>query len=163
MQGLQWVYPSFKHDRADCRRIARPLSPRKVLAYFCPFTADNPDEGIRYSEWGSAAAAREIITRDFYPWPEPDVERRATPGRSGSGRATVTSRGGSPSAVAYRDWPFSAEVVSNTKRAAILACNFIELRRQPDTFRRVTSLCGSPAWTGQTSAYQVSLAKPRVR
>ena len=48
------------------------------------------------------------------------------------------------SAVAYRDWPFSAEVVSNTKRAAILACNFIELR-EPDTYNTVKSLCGSPA------------------
>ncbi len=74
VQGLQWVYPDFKQDRAACRPIARPLSPRKVLAYFCPFTIDNPNEGIRYSEWDSAASAREVIGRDFY-WPETAVER----------------------------------------------------------------------------------------
>ena len=47
----------------DCRRVPRPLSPRKVLAYFCPFNADNPDEGIRYSEWESAAGS----PRDRHP------------------------------------------------------------------------------------------------
>ena len=141
VQGLQWVYPDFKRDRADCRPIARPLSPRKVLAFFCPFTIDNPNEGIRYSEWDSAASAREVIGRDFY-WPETAVERD---GYTWSVwiRESGDERGAFSSAVAYRDWPFSAEVETNTKRAAILACNTID-HRQPETFRRVTSLCGSP-------------------
>ncbi len=141
MQGLLWVYPSFKQDRVACQRVAQPLSPRKVLAYFCPFTEDNPAEGIRYSEWVSASAAREIITRDFSPWPEAEIERE---GYTWSVwiRESSDEQGSFSSAVAYRDWPFSAEVVSNTKRAAILACNLIELRA-PDTYRRVTALCGS--------------------
>jgi hypothetical protein len=140
-RGLLWVYPSFKQVRAACDRVTQPLSPRKVLVYFCPFTEDNPDEGIRYSEWTSAAAAREIIARDFSPWPEAEVER-------GSGtwsvwiRESSDEQGWFSSAVAYRDWPFSAEVVSNTKRASMLACDFIE-QRAPDGFGRVTSLCGS--------------------
>jgi hypothetical protein len=140
-EGLLWVYPSFKQDRAQCHRVTQPLSPRKVLAYFCPFTEDNPDEGIRYSEWMSASAAREIITRDFSPWPEAEVQRD---GYTWSVwiRESSDEQGWFSSAVAYRDWPFSAEVVSNTKRASILACDFIELRA-PDTFRRVTSLCES--------------------
>jgi hypothetical protein len=140
-KGLRWVYPSFKQDRGECRRIRKPLSPRKVLVYFCPFTADNPDEGIRYSEWVSAPAAQETITRDFDPWLEPQVQED-----SGAWsvwiRESADEQGWFSSAVAYRDWPFSAEVVSNTRRASILACNFIELRA-PDTFRRVTSLCES--------------------
>jgi hypothetical protein len=138
LRGLLWVYPSFEQDRAVCRRVTRPLTPRKVLVYFCPFTADNPDEGIRYSEWVSAAAAREVITRDFF-WPEVGVERD---GYTWSVwvRESADEQGWFSSAVAYRDWPFSAEVQSNTRRASILGCNFIELR-VPDTFRRVTSLC----------------------
>jgi hypothetical protein len=141
IQGLLWVYPSFKQDRVACQRVVRPLSPRKVLAYFCPFTEDNPAEGIRYSEWVSASAAREIITRDFSPWPETGVERE---GYTWSVwiRESSDERGSFSTAVAYRDWPFSAEVVSNTRRAASLACNIIELRA-PDTYRRVTALCGS--------------------
>ena len=141
VQGLQWVYPDFKRDRADCRPIARPLSPRKVLAFFCPFTIDNPNEGIRYSEWDSAASAREVIGRDFY-WPETAVERD---GYTWSVwiRESGDERGAFSSAVAYRDWPFSAEVETNRKRAAILACNTID-HRQPDTYRRVTAMCGSP-------------------
>ena len=89
----------------------------------------------------SPSAASEIITRDFYPWRETDVERE---GYTWSVwiRESSDETGSFSSAVAYRDWPFSAEVVSNTKRAALLACNFIELRA-PDTFRRVTALCGS--------------------
>ena len=141
LKGLRWVYPSFEQDRAECRRIRKPLSPRKVLVYFCPFTVDNPDEGIRYSEWVSAPAAQETITRDFDPWLEPKVQEE-----SGAWsvwiRESADEQGWFSSAVAYRDWPFSAEVVSNTRRASILACNFIELRA-PDTFRRVTSLCES--------------------
>ncbi len=141
VQGLQWVYPDFKRDRADCRPIARPLSPRKVLAFFCPFTIDNPNEGIRYSEWDSAASAREVIGRDFY-WPETAVERD---GYTWSVwiRESGDERGAFSSAVAYRDWPFSAEVETNRKRAAILACNTID-HRQPETYRRVTAMCGSP-------------------
>ena len=133
--------PDFKRDRADCRPIARPLSPRKVLAFFCPFTIDNPNEGIRYSEWDSAASAREVIGRDFY-WPETAVERD---GYTWSVwiRESGDERGAFSSAVAYRDWPFSAEVETNRKRAAILACNTID-HRQPDTYRRVTAMCGSP-------------------
>ena len=142
VQGLQWVYPAFKQARADCRRVARPLSPRKVLAFFCPFNVDEPNGGIRYSEWDSAASAREVIGRDFY-WPETSVERD---GYTWSVwiREDRDEQGWFSSAVAYRDWPFSAEVVTNTRRAAIVACNIIELR-EPDTFRNVTSLCGSPA------------------
>jgi serine/threonine protein kinase len=142
VQGLQWVYPDFKRVRAECRRVARPLSPRKVRAFFCPFTIDNPDEGIRYSEWDSAASAREVIGRDFY-WPEKAVERD---GYTWSVwiRESGDERGAFSSAVAYRDWPFSAEVETNTKRAAILACNTID-HRQPETFGRVRSLCESPA------------------
>jgi hypothetical protein len=138
-KGLRWVYPGFQPDRAGCRRISRPLSPRKALVYFCPFTEDNPDEGIRYSEWVSVDAAREIITRDFSPWPEADVQRGSHTW-SVWVRESSDEQGWFSSAVAYRDWPFSAEVVSNTKRASILACNLIELRA-PDTFGRVTSLC----------------------
>jgi serine/threonine protein kinase len=141
MQGLLWVYPSFKQDRVACQRVAQPLSPRKVLAYFCPFNAESPDEGIRYSEWVSASAAREIITRDFRPWPEAEVEQEGSTWSVWI-REDRDEQGSFSSAVAYRDWPFSAEVVSNTKRAAILACNFIELRA-PDTYRRVTALCDS--------------------
>ena len=141
LKGLLWVYPSFKQDRGECRRIRKPLSQRKVLVYFCPFTVDNPDEGIRYSEWVSAPAAQETITRDFDPWLEPKVQED-----SGAWsvwiRESADEQGWFSSAVAYRDWPFSAEVVSNTRRASILACNFIELRA-PDTFRQVTSLCES--------------------
>jgi hypothetical protein len=118
------------------------LSPRKTLAYFCPFNADNPDEGIRYSEWVSASAASKVITRDFRPWTE-DAEPEGSPW-SVWVREDRDEQGWFSSAVAYRDWPFSAEVVSNTKRGAILACNFIELR-EPDTYRTVKSLCGSPA------------------
>ncbi len=142
VQGLQWVYPAFKRDHADCRPIGRPLSPRKVLAFFCPFNVDDPNGGIRYSEWDSAASAREVIGRDFY-WPETAVERD---GYTWSVwiREDRDEQGWFSSAVAYRDWPFSAEVVSNTRRAAILACNTID-HRQPETFGRVRSLCGSPA------------------
>ena len=142
VQGLKWVYPAFKQARADCRRVARPLSPRKVLAFFCPFNVDEPNGGIRYSEWDSAASAREVIGRDFY-WPETAVERD---GYTWSVwiREDRDEQGWFSSAVAYRDWPFSAEVVTNTRRAAIVACNIIELR-EPDTFRNVSSLCGSPA------------------
>ena len=135
--------PGFKRDRATCRPIARPLSPRKVLAYFCPFNADNPDEGTRYSEWVSASAAHEVIARDFLPWPEADVEPGGSPWSIWV-REDRDEQGWFSSAVAYRDWPFSVEVVSNTKRAAILACNFIELR-EPDTYLSVKSLCGSPS------------------
>jgi hypothetical protein len=142
VRGLQWVYPDFKRAGADCRRVARPLSPRKVLAFFCPFNVDEPNGGIRYSEWDSAASAREVIGRDFY-WPETAVERD---GYTWSVwiREDRDEQGWFSSAVAYRDWPFTAEVVSNTRRAAILACNTID-GRQPETFRRVRSLCGSPA------------------
>ena len=142
MQGLLWVYPSFKQDRGACRRIAQPLSPRKVLAYFCPFNAESPNQGIRYSEWVSPSAAREIITSDFSPWPETDAEKDGSTWSIWI-REDRDEQGWFSSALAYRSWPFSAEVVSNTKRAAILACNFIELR-EPETHRRVTALCGSP-------------------
>ena len=140
-EGTAVGLSQLQADRVACRRVVQPLSPRKVLAYFCPFTEDNPAEGIRYSEWVSPSAASEIITRDFYPWRETDVERE---GYTWSVwiRESSDETGSFSSAVAYRDWPFSAEVVSNTKRAALLACNFIELRA-PDTFRRVTALCGS--------------------
>ncbi len=117
------------------------MSPRKVLAYFCPFNAESPDEGIRYSEWVSASAAREIITRDFRPWPEVDAVLEGSTWSVWI-REDRDEQGRFSSAVAYRDWPFSAEVVSNTKRAAILACDFIELRA-PDTYRRATALCSS--------------------
>lgn len=137
LKGLLWVYPSFKQDRAECRRIQKPRSPRKVLVYFCPFTVDNPDEGIRYGEWVSASAAEEVIAGDFDPWDDPKVQEDSW---SVWIRESADEQGWFSSAVAYRDWPFSAEVVSNTRRASILACNFIELRA-PDTFRRVTSLC----------------------
>ena len=143
LEGLQWVYPSFKHDRADCRRVKQPLSPRKLRAYFCPFNADNPDEGVRYSEWVSASAASEIITRDFRPWTE-DLEPAGSPW-SVWVREDRDEQGWFSSAVAYRDWPFSAEVLSNTRRGATLACNNIIKLREPDTYRSVTSLCGSPA------------------
>jgi len=143
LRGLQWVYPSFKHDRADCRRVKQPLSPRKLRAYFCPFNADNPDEGVRYSEWVSASAASEIITRDFRPWTE-DLEPAGSPW-SVWVREDRDEQGWFSSAVAYRDWPFSAEVLSNTRRGATLACNNIIKLREPDTYRSVTSLCGSPA------------------
>jgi hypothetical protein len=142
LQGLQWVYPSFKHDRADCRRVKQPLSPRKLRAYFCPFNADNPDEGVRYSEWVSASAASEIITRDFRPWTE-DLEPAGSPW-SVWVREDRDEQGWFSSAVAYRDWPFSAEVLSNTRRGATLACNNIIKLREPDTYRSVTSRCGSP-------------------
>ena len=46
-------------------------------------------------------------------------------------------------ALVYRDWPFSAESVSNTPRAAKLTCNFVE-QRAPTTFEPVQSLCRSP-------------------
>ena len=139
--GLLWVYPSFKHDSATCRRVARPLSPRKVLAYFCPFNPENPDAGIRYSEWVSASAARKIITRDFRPWGEQDV---ALDGYTWSVwiREDRDEQGTFSTGVAYRDWPFSAEVVSNTKQGAILACNLVEFR-SPETFHRVKDLCAS--------------------
>ena len=137
LKGLLWVYPSFEQDRAECRRIRKPRSPRKVLVYFCPFTVDNPDEGIRYGEWVSASAAQEVIEGDFDPWDEPKVQDDSW---SVWIRESADEQGWFSSAVAYRGWPFSAEVVSNTRRASILACNFIELRA-PDTFRRVTSLC----------------------
>ena len=141
-QGLLWVYPSFKTDRALCRRIWRPLSPRKVLGYFCPFTAANPREGVRYSEWSSAAAARATISRDFSPWPAQDVEREGYTWFVWI-RESRDEEGWFSSALAYRDWPFSAEVVSNTSRAARLACNFVE-QRAPTTFQRVHSLCLPP-------------------
>jgi serine/threonine protein kinase len=141
LQGLLWVYPSFKHPPADCRRVSRPLSPRKVLAYFCPFNPENPEAGIRYSEWVSADAARKIITRDFRPWGEEDVE---LDGYTWSVwiREDRDEQGTFSSGIAYRDWPFSAEVVSNTKQGAILACDLVELR-SPETFHRVTDLCTS--------------------
>jgi hypothetical protein len=46
------------------------------------------------------------------------------------------------SIVAYLDWPFSVEVETNRRGAAIEGCNLIQLRA-PTTFRRVDSLCGS--------------------
>jgi len=139
LRGMLWVYPSFKDDRALCRRIRQPFAPRKVLGYFCPFTSANPREGIRYSEWSSAASARRTISRDFSPWPEQAVERE---GYTWSVwiRESRDETGWFSSALAYRDWPFSAEVVSNTPRAARLACNFVELRA-PSTFEPVESLC----------------------
>jgi serine/threonine protein kinase len=140
-QGMLWAYPGFKRDRATCRPIARPLSPRKVLAFFCPFDAEHPNGGIRYSEWDSASAAREVLAGDFHPWLEEGVERD---GYTWSVwiREDRDEEGWFSSGVAYRDWPFSAEVVSNTKKASILVCNSIELRA-PNTFRTVSSLCGS--------------------
>jgi len=141
VQGLMWVYPDLKRDRRTCRPIRHLLATRKVIAYFCPFTIDNPSEGVRYSEWDSASAAREVIGRDFY-WPERAVERE---GYTWSVwiRQSADERGAFASAVAYRDWPFSAEVETNTKQGSIAACNYIDLRA-PDTFRRVKSLCASP-------------------
>lgn len=143
-EGLEWVYPSF--DRAACRRTWHPLSPSKRLGYFCPFTTANPREGIRYSEWTSASDAREIITRDFAPWPEQEVKRQ---GYTWSVwiRESKDEQGWFSSALSYRDWPFTAEVVSNTPRAAKLACNFVE-QRAPTTFERVTSLCAAPGLGG---------------
>jgi hypothetical protein len=140
LQGLLWVYPSFKHDRGTCRRVWKPLSPRKVLVYFCPFDAENPNGGIRYSEWASASAAHEVMTTDFY-WPEKDVERD---GYTWSlwVREDRDEKGWFSTGIAYRDWPFSAEVVSNAKSGAIQACNFVELR-SPITFHRVSGLCKS--------------------
>ena len=59
------------------------------------------------------------------PWPQKDVERE---GYTWSVwvRENRDEQGWFSSAVAYRDWPFSAEVETNRKRAAILACNTIE-------------------------------------
>ena len=139
-EGLRWVYPSF--HPAACRRTWRPLSPEKELGYFCPFTTANPREGIRYSEWTSATAAREIIAGDFAPWPEQSVEREDYTWSVWI-RESKDEQGWFSSALAYRDWPFTAEVVSNTPRAARLACNFVE-QRAPTTFERVQSLCAAP-------------------
>ena len=58
-------------------------------------------------------------------------------------RESKDEQGWFSSAMAYRDWPFTAEVVSNTPRAARLACNFVE-QRAPTTFKRVEGLCRSP-------------------
>jgi serine/threonine protein kinase len=138
-EGLLWVYPSFKTDQADCRRIPDLKAREKVLAYFCPFTVANPLEGIRYSEWQSAAAAHEAISRDFHPWPEQDVAREGYTWSLWI-RASSDEGGRFSTALAYRDWPFSAEVVSNTARAVRLACNFVE-QRSPRTFEPVGSLC----------------------
>jgi serine/threonine-protein kinase len=139
-EGLGWVYPGF--DRAACRRTWRPLSPEKELGYFCPFTTANPREGIRYSEWTSAGTARDIISRDFAPWPEQGVELEDYTWSVWI-RESRDEAGWFSTAMAYRDWPFSAEVVSNTPRAAKLACNFVE-QRAPTTFERVQSLCAAP-------------------
>jgi serine/threonine protein kinase len=141
-EGLLWVYPSFRTDLDNCRRTWRPLSPQKELGFFCPFTPANPREGIRYSEWSSVAAAREIISGDFEPWPEQDVELQGDTWSVWI-RESRDEEGWFSSALAYRDWPFSAEVVSNTPRAAKLACNFVE-QRAPTTFERVHSLCAAP-------------------
>jgi hypothetical protein len=143
LQGLLWAYPSFKQERGECRRVRRPLSPRKKLAYFCPFDPENPNGGVRYSEWVSSSAAHDVIAHDFHPWLEEQVERDGDTWSLWI-REDRDEQGWFSTGLAYRDWPFSAEVVSNTRRGAILACNFIELR-EPDTFRPVTSLCGSPA------------------
>jgi serine/threonine protein kinase len=141
VQGLEWVFPDFKesNDSHECRRIAHPLSPRKKLAFFCPYTVDNQDEGVRYSEWESASAARQVIDDDFHPWLATGVERK---GYTWSVwvRESADEQGWFSSAVAYRDWPFSAEVESNRRRATILACNLIVLR-QPITQDPVKSLC----------------------
>lgn len=140
VKGLSWLFPTFKQAQArgECQTIPRPFAKRRTLAYFCPFTADNPGEGIRYSEWESAAAAREVIGDDV-SWPAKDVEREGytwtvwvRENRDENGRYSTV--------VAYRDWPFSVEVESNTRLAAIKGCNLIELRA-PTTFRRVRSLC----------------------
>ena len=45
VQGLQWVYPAFKQARADCRRVARPLSPRKVARLLLSLQRRQPERG----------------------------------------------------------------------------------------------------------------------
>jgi serine/threonine-protein kinase len=143
-EGLEWVYPGF--DRGVCRRTWRPLSPEKELGYFCPFTSANPREGIRYSEWSSAGAARDIISRDFAPWPEQEVAVQDDTWSVWI-RESRDEAGWFSTALAYRVWPFSAEVVSNTPRATKLACNFVE-QRAPTTFELVQSLCAAPELDG---------------
>ncbi len=142
LEGLLWAYPSFQSDRAMCERIVRPRAAEVVLSYFCPFTVANPREGIRYSEWSSAAAARETISLAVNPWPEQSVERN---GYTWSVwiRKSKNEAGEFTSALAYRDWPFSAAAVSNTPRAAKLTCNLVE-QRTPTTFEPVHSLCLPP-------------------
>jgi serine/threonine protein kinase len=145
LKGLLWAYPTFKEEYADheCKLIRRPQAKRRKLAYFCPFTADNPGLGVRYSEWESAAAAREVISDDFGDFfqPEMDVERE---GYTWSVwiRDIADENKRFSSAVAYRDWPFSVELETNNRPAAIRGCNLIELRA-PMTFHLVDSLCES--------------------
>ena len=141
LQGLLWAFPSFKEDYADCKQIRRPFAKRKKLAYFCPFTADNPGEGTRYSEWESAAAAHEVIADDV-GWPQKDVERE---GYTWTVWISENSdeNGRFASIVAYTDWPFSVEVETNRRGAAIKGCNNLIELRAPTTFHRVKSLCKS--------------------
>ncbi len=138
-EGLRWVYPSFGTDLPRCQRILRTKRANVVRGYFCPFTFRNPREGIRYTEWSSAVAAREVISRDFNPWPERTVEREGSTW-SVWVRKSKDEAGRFSAAMAYRDWPFSAESVSNTPLAAKLTCNFVE-QRASATFEPVQSLC----------------------
>jgi hypothetical protein len=113
-----------------------------VRAYFCPFTFRNSQEGIRYTEWSSAGAARGVISRDYNPWPERGVEQE---GYTWSVwiRRSKDEFGRFSAATVYRDWPFSAESVSNTPLAAKLTCNVVA-QRAPTTFVPVRSLCRAP-------------------
>jgi serine/threonine protein kinase len=140
LEGLLWAYPSFQERFATCKPIPRPFAKRRKLAYFCPFTPDNPGEGIRYSEWESVTAANEVIDRDV-GWPEKDVEQE---GYTWSlwVRENRDEHGRFSTVVAYHDWPFSFEVETNERQAAKQACNLIKLRH-PETFRFVDSLCKS--------------------
>ena len=138
-QGLLWVYPTFQSDQPRCRRIVRTQRADVVRGHFCPFTFRNSQEGIRYTEWSSAAAARGVISRDYNPWPEQGVEQE---GYTWSVwiRRSKDEFGRFSAAAVYRDWPFSAESVSNTPLAAKLTCDFVE-QRAPTTFEPVRSLC----------------------
>jgi len=140
--GLRWVYPTFQSDQPPCQLILRTKRANVVRGYFCPFTFRNPREGIRYNEWTSAVAARDVMSRDYNPWPERGVEQEGYTWSVWIRRSEDES-GRFSAAMVYRDWPFSAESVSNTPLAAKLTCNFVE-QRAPTTFEPVRSLCRSP-------------------
>lgn len=147
LAGLRWVYPSFHHNLADCRRRPDANPDPALRSWFCPAPGGASDDGIRYTEWQEVGDAKTHFDRvyDQAPSEAPFVVEGRPVGYRWA-RTDPNEKGSYKMTMVYSKWPFSLSVYARSKADLEKVCSAVVVRT-PQEFQEVRPACSVPEAT----------------
>ncbi len=130
VDGLRWVFPTFRPQRDDCIDVlvSHPEYLRPAM-YECDFRFPQQSVSVTYNELADVEAARKYFAKQY-----PDAEREVVKSAEGTAYRYLwrqeTDEGYALAAM-YIDYPYAVEIVAKSAKARDAALRKLDFRH-PD-------------------------------